>query len=191
MFVAPAYKITSINLSWRLRAAGMTLMELVVAMGVSALVTVMIIMLASSTGRSFAEMVNYVDLDHYNRVALDIMTRDLRQVKFLQSFHSNSVVFMDKDDLPLEYTYSSGQRTLTRLKNGDNRIILDNCDALEFSIFQRTPISNRFDLYAISAVDNCKVVRVSWNCSRMLFGRKLNTEQAQAARIVIRNKKEI
>jgi hypothetical protein len=169
----------------------MTLMELVMAMGVSALVTVLIIVLAASTGRSFAEMVNYVDLDHYNRVALDIMTRDLRQVRYLQNFQADSLVFMDKDGLPLSYTYSSGQRTLTRSKAGDDRVILDNCDALQFSIYQRSPMSNRFDLYNVSAVEQCKVIQVSWNCSRMLFGRKLNTEQAQAARIVIRNKKEI
>ena len=83
------------------RASGFTLAEMLVAIGVSSLIVVTILILTVSTGRSFAEMVNYVDLDHYNRVALDMMTRDLRQARYLESFGSNSMRFVDKDGQPL------------------------------------------------------------------------------------------
>jgi hypothetical protein len=136
-------------------------------------------------------MVNYVDLDHYNRVALDIMSRDVRQVRYLQSYTSNSLVFVDKDNQTLQYSYSPADRTFVRSKGGQKRLLLDNCDKFQIGLFQRTPISNKFDLYPVTAVTNAKLVRVTWTCSRTLFGRKVNTEQSQTARIVIRNKKEL
>jgi hypothetical protein len=173
------------------RASGVTLMELLMAIGVMSMLGVVILILAVSTGRSFAEMVNYVDLDHYNRVALDMMTRDIRQVQYLKSFSSNSMTFIDKDGQPLQYDYSSTAKAMVRIKGGQKKVLLDNCDQMQFAIFQRTPISNRFDLYPVTSVTNTKVVRVTWNCSRTLFGRRVNSEQAQAARIVIRNKKEL
>jgi len=168
-----------------------SLAELMVAIGVTSLIVVVMLVLAVSTGRSFVEMVNYVDLDHYNRVALDMMSRDMRQVLYLQTFSSNSMIFLDKDGQPLQYAYSPTDRTLIRSKGGEKKILLDNCDQMQFAIYQRTPKSNSFDLYPVMTVTNAKVVRLTWNCSRKLFGRKINTEQAQAARIVIRNKKEI
>lgn len=191
MFVAAAFKTTSTRAARLSRRSAVSLVEMLMAIAVTSLITVVLLILAVSTGRSFVEMVNYVDLDHYNRLALDIMTRDLRQVQYLQSFGSNSLVFLDKDGQPLQYAYSPADKTLVRSKAGDKKVLLDNCDTLQFAIYQRTPISNKFDLYPITAVTNCKVVRMTWSCSRSLFGKKVNTEQAQAARIVIRNKKEI
>jgi hypothetical protein len=173
------------------RNAGLSLMELLMAIAVMGLLGVVMLILAVSTGRSFAEMVNYVDLDHYNRVALDMMTRDLRQVQYLQSFGSNTMTFIDKDGTALQYEYSSASQALTRIKDGQRKVLLDNCDSMQFAIYQRSPMSNRFDLYPVTSVTNTKVVRMTWNCSRKLFGRRINSEQAQAARIVIRNKKEI
>lgn len=175
----------------RARISGVTLAELLVALGVSALIATVLLILAMSTGRSLAEMLNYVDLDHANRLALDVMTRDIRQVRSVQNFSSNSMVFLDKDGQPLRYEYSSGDRALIRMKGGQKKVLLDNCDSMQFAIYQRTPMSNRFDLYTVTALTNAKVVRVTWNCSRKLFGRRINSEQAQAARIVIRNKEEL
>jgi hypothetical protein len=112
-------------------------------------------------------------------------------VQGLQSFNSNSLVFSDKDGLPLEYTYSPVSQSLVRSKAGETITLLENCDKLSFDVYQRTPKSNTFDLYPVTQSINTKVVRVTWNCTRTLFGRKVNSEQAQAARIVIRNKKEL
>jgi hypothetical protein len=161
------------------------------AIGVTSLIVVVILILAVSTGRSFVEMVNYVDLDHNNRMALDIMSRDLRQVRGLESSSSNSLVFFDRDGQPLEYSYSPADQTLVRVKAGAKITVLENCDKLVFAVYQRTPISNTFDLYPVTATTNTKVVSVTWNCSRKMFGRTVNSEQAQSARIVIRNKKEL
>jgi len=174
-----------------LLASGVTLVELLIAIGLTSLIAVVILILAVSTGRSFVEMVNYVDLDHNNRMALDIMTRDLRQVQSVVTVATNSLAFLDMDGQSLRYTYSPSSQTLVRSKGGQDITLLDNCDKLQFSVYQRTPISNSFDLYPVMSTTNTKVVKVTWNCSRKLFGRTANTEQAQTARIVIRNKKEL
>lgn len=189
MFVDPASRTTST--SHRARRWGITLAELMVAIGVTSLIVGVTLVLAVSTGRSFVEMVNYVDLDHNNRMTLDIMTRDLRQVRALESYTTNSLIFLDKDNQPLRYTYSPADQTLVRVKGGEKIVVLENCEKLEFALYQRTPMSNNFDLYPINQTTNTKVVRVTWNCTRKLFGRVVNAEQAQCARIVIRNKEEL
>ena len=162
-------------------------------MGVAmtAMLTTALLILSSSTGRSLAEMVNYVDLDHYNRLALDNMTRELRQVRDLTSYSIISVTCTDKDGLDLNYTYSPVNRTLTRTKNGRATVLLEQCDRFNFAIYQRTPLAKKYDLIPASSLANCKVIAVSWSCSRTLFGRKVNTEQGQTAKIVVRNKKEL
>ena len=168
----------------------LSLMEVVIAVALTTMVGTALLILSSSTGRSLAEMVNYVDLDHENRVALDNLTRELRQVRYLTSFSASSVTCSDKDGADVSYVYSPGGRTLMRVKNGLSTQLLDQCDQLRFGIYQRTPQSNSYNLIS-TTMTNCKVITVTWSCSRSLFGRKINTEQGQTARIVIRNKKEI
>jgi hypothetical protein len=81
---------------------------------------------------------------------------------------------------------------LQRLKAGEqDKTLISQCDQLQFAIFQRTPISNKTDLIPVNQLTNCKVVSVTWSCSRKMFGLTKNTEQGQSAKIVIRNKKEI
>ena len=191
MFAAQESKTISTSPRRPLTRRGFTLAELVIAVGMTAMITTALLILSASTGRSLAEMVNYVDLDHYNRVALDSLTRELRQVRYLTSYNSNSFTFSDKDGIDLTYTYSPASRTLVRTKNGQTQRLLDQCDRFNFAIYQRNPLSNRYDLISISAITNCKVITVAWSCSRSLFGRKANNEQSQTAKIVIRNKKEL
>ena len=165
-------------------------MELLMALGLTGIIVLVIVALSVATGRSLAEMFNYVDLDHSNRIAIDVMSRDLRQVRYLSVYNTNSVSFVDKDLTTLSYVYSPSARLLTRVKGGQTNTLLQDCDSLKFALYQRTPQSNSYNLYAISDITNCKVVSVTWSCSRTVLGIKANTEQAQAARIVIRNKKE-
>jgi Tfp pilus assembly protein PilW len=58
----------------------MTLVELLIAMGISGMVFVAVGMMIFSSGRSYAALANYVDLDNRSRKALDQMTKDIRQV---------------------------------------------------------------------------------------------------------------
>jgi hypothetical protein len=183
-------KITSTDPRRRPARAGVTLVEFVISMGITAIVALALVAISMTTGRSLSEMFNYIDLDHYNRIALDTMTRDLRQVRYLSSYQTNAVSFMDQYSNTLSFVYSPTNRLLTRVSGGKTNTLLRDCDFLRFGIYQRTPQSNSWNLYTASELTNCKVVSVSWSCSRSMFGLKANTEQGQTARIIIRNKKE-
>jgi len=191
MFVRAASKTTFTERRRRRRDAGWTLTEFVIAMGLVGLFTLALVGLSMSTGRSFVEITNYVDVDNYNRVALDFMTRDIRQMREVTAFGSHAITFVGKDGQPVAYRYSPPDRTLTRTKNGESLQVLPECDSLEFTAFQRTPQDNSFALYATTNLATIKVVTVRWNCSRRLLGIRANTGQAQQAQIVIRNKNEL
>jgi hypothetical protein len=168
----------------------LSLIELVVSLALGAMAGGAVLILTAHTSRSFVDMVNYVDLDHANRIALDTMTRELRQVTELTSFSPTALTFSDKDGQPLSYQYSPAARSLVRIKGGQKTEVLKQCDALSFAIFQRTPLSQNYALIPATSPAICKVITVTWSCSRTVFGTKANTEQGQAAKIVIRNKKE-
>ena len=172
------------------RRAGMTLVEIMVAMGVGSLVLVVIALLMVYTARSFIALGNYNDLDQGSRNALDVMSRDIRQTRALKSFSSTAtsaqLIFRDKDGADLTYDWDSTGRNLVRTKGGQKTVLLEQCDRLRFGISQRNP-SNSFNFYPASGPATTKLVDISWTCSRQILQQKVNTESVQTAKIVIRN----
>jgi len=168
--------------------AGFTLIEFVFAMGITSIFALALVSISITTGRSFAEMVNYVELDQNNRTALDNLSREIRQVNFLSSFDATHLVFSDNDGQPLTYEYSPADGSLTRTKNGATTLLLAGCDSMKFDFYQRNPQTNSYDLIAVTNATNCKALTITWNCSRSLLGVRANTESAQVAKIVLRNK---
>jgi Tfp pilus assembly protein PilW len=167
----------------------LTLVEMMVATALMSLAVGALLILSSSTGRSLAEMVNYVDLDHYNRVALDTMTREIRQARSLVSFSKNKLTFEEFDGTSLVYTYSPTDQALKRRRGTEpERVILEQCDDFEFGMYQRNPLAKTYKLIPTTSTATCKVITITWSCSRTLFRAKANTEQGQAAKIVLRNK---
>lgn len=177
------FKPTSTDRSGR---RGFTLVETVVSIGIGMIVLAAVATMVSYTGRSFASLVNYVELDRKSRNALDVMTRDIRQTAQLSSFATNRLVFTDWDAGTLTYAYDSGNRTLTKTKGGTNTVLLTECDTLAFNIFQRNPIGGTYDQYSTATVTNAKLVQVTWTCSRQIMATRVNTESVQTAKIVIR-----
>jgi prepilin-type N-terminal cleavage/methylation domain-containing protein len=169
------------------RGAGLTLPEVCVTMAIASLLMLAVAGFSLYTGKSFAGLGNYVDLEIHSQQALDKMTKAIRQTQQLASISSNQMVFTDWDGAALSYTYSPGARTLTQSKNGVTDVLLRECDYLCFSNFQRNPITNSYDQYPVAtSPTNTKVVSMTWVCSRTIIGTKLNTESVQTAKIVIR-----
>jgi hypothetical protein len=139
------------------------------------------------TGRSFASLGYYVDLDNYSRRALDTMSREIRQTNRLRSATTNSLSFEDCDGGELMYRYDAPSRTLIRAKNGvnDPLPLLQDCTFLQFLVFQRNPIAGTYDQYPTATPSTCKLVQLRWVCSRRLIS-TINTESVQSAKIVIR-----
>jgi hypothetical protein len=157
-----------------------------VAVGLGVLVTAVVLGLSAYMTRSFAALGNYADLDRSSRLAVDTMTADIRQAKSLVSFATNQVVFTDLTNGTFSYTWDPAVQTLTRVYNGQTRVLLESCSYLNFHISQRTP-SNNFSFWPADSVTSAKFIDVSWNCSRPILGRPANTECVQTAKVALRN----
>jgi prepilin-type N-terminal cleavage/methylation domain-containing protein len=169
------------------RRLAFTLVELMVAVALGGLVVMAVASMSLYSGRTFAGLANYTDMEAVSLNAIDRMTREIRGTTGLTSFTTNQLTFATGTNAPLVYSYSPGSRTLTRRQGANSMVLLRECDSLQFSVYQRTPIAGTWDLYSLgTATNQCKVVYVNWTCSRQLFGLKVNSENAQSAKIVIR-----
>jgi hypothetical protein len=167
--------------------AGFGLAETVMAAGIATLLVLILINFTMFSTKSFAALFNYVDLDDVNRVAMDRITRDVRQAKRVKSTTTTSLVLEDADGADLSYVYSPYTRLLVRTKAGSPpETILSECDRLKFDVRQRNPVAGSYDVYPAATPATAKVINVSWACSRTIMGRTENTESVQTARIVIR-----
>lgn len=178
-----------IKLSVLRRKAAWTMAEFVVAMGVGLILMTALVSFMMYTGLSLAGVVNYVDLESQSQQTLDRMVEDVRQGSRLTDYASNKVVFMDALTNVISYTYDSSARVLTRKLNGQVSTLLQECDDLNFSIFQRSPVStNIYELVPTTLANtNCKAIQVRWACTRKILGSKLNSETVQSTKIVLRN----
>ena len=140
------------------------------------------------SNRTFAAQLNYVDMDQASQMALDRISREIRQTKELQAETNDRLVFTDYDGETLSYQYVGSSKELQRVKGGVTNVLLQNCKDLDFTIYQRNPVAGSYDQYPAATADNCKLVHVRWVCSRPLFGTgQDNTESVSSAKIVIRN----
>ena len=172
------------------RESGFLLAETMMAVLVVTVLMLSIVMFMVFSMRSFTTMYNYVELDDRNRIAMDQLTRDVRQCKRVIACDATRLVLEDDDGLPLSYTYhpaaGAEEGRLVRNKNGSDRVVLTGCDRLTFHIGQRNTVTGTYDYYPAASPATAKIVNVAWLCSRKVMGRKENTESVQTARIVIR-----
>jgi hypothetical protein len=167
----------------------MTLAEVLVATGLGSLVTVALLSFSAFSGRSFAALTNYAELDARSRSALDLLSRDVRRSATLTSFSPGRVVMVDSAGVAVEYLHDPQDRLLYRITPSEKQILLSGVDWLRFRIFQRTPVGGTFNQFpASSGVTTAKVLQVDWVCSRSILGTRLNTESVQSAKIVLRQK---
>lgn len=164
----------------------MTLVEMMVAIGIGGIVLAAFASLSFYTARSLAAMSNYADLDRQSRNALDQMTLKIRSAERLTSFSTNEVLFLYQGET-LKYTFNPSAKTLSETSGTQTRVLLEDCDQLQFSMFQRNVISNSFTQVPTPTSDEAKSIIVTWTCSRSLLGNLINSESVQSARIVIRN----
>jgi Tfp pilus assembly protein PilW len=171
-------------------SSGSTLPEAIIAIGVTAMLVVALCSFTVFTGHNFAALFNYVDLDDMNKTAMDQITRDVRQANQVTAYATNRLTLQDSDGSPIVYTYSSLNKTLARTATvggvANTKTILTECDKLKFEMAQRNTRYGGYDVVPSTNAALCKVVNVSWLCSRKLLGIKENTESVQTARIVIR-----
>lgn len=169
---------------------GFTLPEFMVTVGIGSIIFLAVASLSLYTGRSFAGISNYVELDRESRNALDTITRDIRQVNFLDSFTTNRLVFEDSDRKPLIFEYDPNKKIFFKVKDGITNVLLRGCDELVIRTYQRNPIPGSYDLIPTTNAVLCKAVDISWVCTRKILNGLINTESIQTARVVIRKQRD-
>ncbi len=183
----------TITITKQVRTAGLTLVELLVAAGISTMVFAAVSSGVFYCARSFVALANYVALDNAGRSALDRMTTDIRQSNRLVSYSPTNLVFeMTANGVTanLSYSYNSAAGTLTRNYTNETTTLLSEIltNSFRFSIFKRNVDYDYGPLVPITTSNAavCKGVKLSWTCSRMILGKSATTESVQSAQIVIR-----
>jgi prepilin-type N-terminal cleavage/methylation domain-containing protein len=167
--------------------AAFTLPEMLVGVAMGSLVLAAVASLSIYSARSFVAMSNYVDLDKFSRNALDQMSRDIRQTAGLKTYSPSALTFTNMDNSELTIAWNPTTRRVTSTQAGVTKTLLTQCDYLRFNMSQRNASNGVFGFYPTSNPGLCKLVDVSWRCSREMLGRKYHTESVQTAKIVIRN----
>jgi prepilin-type N-terminal cleavage/methylation domain-containing protein len=165
--------------------AGTTLVELLVAIAVGAIVVAVVAAFSQSATMSLARMLNYAEMAAASQTTVDQLTRDARRANRVINATAMWIVFEDFDGVALIYSYNARQGTLTRTKNMTSTVLLKGCDVLTFTLGKRNPAGAFEDFPAATAAE-CKVVSVAWQCSRTILGYKTTTENLSSAKIVIR-----
>jgi len=171
----------------------MTLVEVMIATGLGMVVLSAVMALTVFSARSFAAVSNYVDLDVRSRNALDRMSQEIRQADSLQTCSATQLIFAGKDPVTtaaytLTYDYNPGAKTLTRTKGADSQVLLTQCDSLAWYMYQRNMTNGTDQPIPTSIPGQCKLVKLTWVCSRDILGKSANTESVQSAEFVIRKK---
>src|ERR1041385_8686095 len=183
----------TITTTKRGRTAGLTLIELLVAVCLSTVVFAAVSSGVFYCARSFVALANYVDLDNASRSALDRMTTEIRQSNRLVSYSSTNLVFeMTENGVTnnLTYKYNPAAGTLTRNYTNATTTLLSEIltNSFRFSTFKPQV---DYDYGPLVPITNgspavCKGVQLSWTCSRKILGKSATTESVQSAQIVIR-----
>src|SRR6476646_2153338 len=91
----------------RRRGAAFTLVELLLAIGLSS-----IVLLALWQLTFFAALYHYIELDKYRRNALDQMVYNIRQADSLTTYATNRLVFSYNTTNTLTYQYAADSKQL-------------------------------------------------------------------------------
>ncbi len=190
--------VTSPNL--RLRA--WTLVEVLIAMGVGSVVLGTVMSLSLFGTRSSMALANYSDLDAKSRLALDLISREIRQATAVigsqNSSTTKSLTLTNSfQGTTTRFSWSADTRALTLERTGTPTFTaLTECDRWDFALFQRTPLITPTNVIFFSATNTsgardlslCKLINMSWKSSRTLLQQRVHTESVQAAQLVLRNK---
>ncbi len=170
------------------RTGAFTIIEVLIASSAAVVVAIGIASFTMFSARTFVAMGNYTDLNEADRIAIDKMSKDIRQAHSVTAMSSNSLTFNDVSNNSLQFTYNASAQQLQRISGGTNTtVLLSNCSSLTFSTYQHTLISNTFLCYNDGVTNNSRVIQVNWSCYRKIMGKNSTTENDESSEIVMRN----
>lgn len=123
----------------------MTLPEVMVTMAISGILLTIVAQLYVYGLRSFTSLGNYADMDGKSRMALDLMSREIREASAVVSIETNATskiltLTNAMDGTLLRYTWDGPTATLVSEQTGTpSRTNLIGCDIWNVTMFQRPP----------------------------------------------------
>src|SRR5690348_10594651 len=91
---------------------GVTLVEMMIVVAISAIIMAAVMQTWMFTTRSFVAMGNYSDLDQNSRNALDHMTADLRQSKVVTYYATNVLSCSNLDGTTFTYAWDPATKVV-------------------------------------------------------------------------------
>ena len=178
---------------------GFTLLETLVACGLFGIAGIAVASIYLYSTRAFAAMANYGALDQNNRVAMDKLTREIRESRLIQSATSNStsatITILNGVGNTVNYTFDSKAKTLSRTCVQEpppyTQVLIPNCSVMAFDIRQRTASNGVFDNFPqVGSNDAIQVINLTWKSWKAIPGTSTNigtSEEIQSAFVVVRN----
>jgi prepilin-type N-terminal cleavage/methylation domain-containing protein len=186
----------------QLSKSAYTLVEMMMAVGVFSIAALALATIFMFSVRSYAAMANYAVLDQYNRQAMDQLTYEIRQAQRVLDYSSNattrSLSILNGSGTTVTYTFDSSRQAVIRnASDGTAKMLLTNCNLLDFGLYMRPPTNGTFDVYPVSIGSGSnwqslvKVIQLSWKTSMNICPTMVvNSEDIQTARIVIRKQQD-
>ncbi len=180
------------TLSNSARRRGFTLVETMVALGLATLVLAYVMVVFVSGVTNFTGLGNYASLTGQSRLALDLMSRDIREATQIVGYQTSPTKTLTLtnafEGTAVTYTWDPTTGFLSCAKTGQpTRTLLAGCQAWDFSFYQRTP-NDGWTFYPTTDLTQCKLINMSWKCARTVVGQRQNTENVTTAQVVLRNK---
>lgn len=164
-----------------------TLVEAMVGVALTTLVALVILTIFINGSCFFQALFNYSDMNADSRLAVDQLTKDVREAGQVNSFSTNNIVLMGSDGAALTWSFDPTAQKLTRSKNGTSVVMLTGCVTLTLDVGQRNVVGGSYNVFPYATnTTTAKVVDVRWVCQRSVIGIG-QSEQIQTARVVIRN----
>jgi hypothetical protein len=171
-----------------------TLLEMIIAVGIFSMGSAGLMGLYLFSIKSMASMYNYAVLDQYNRQAMDLLTREVRQSKNVLAYSTNSISILtaadDGSNPTVTYSFNPSSKKMVRTSSdGTSKVLLNNCNLLSFQLFTRCPSNGVFGSFPVATgnwSNTVKVLQLTWKTSMSLPSGIINSENIQTARIVIR-----
>ena len=182
-------------------AGGFTLIEVMVSTGLMTLVLAAVTSLFLYGAKNFIIEGNYTDLNRQSRHTVDVLSKEIRGATSLVSFTNGVSLLLQNTTAGtttlVSYNTNSSTLTMTKTSGGTatTMTLLTQCDQWGFTLYSRAPYFTSTNITFYLATNGsgtldpnfCKLISMSWKCSRPVMTTKLTTEHVETAEVVLRN----
>lgn len=175
----------------RRQRRGFTMVELIVATGISSIVLIAVLTAFLFVMRSAANIQNYSEMETQARRSLEQFAEDTRQASSVSWGLNATSVVLTVNTIPITYTYNSATGNFTRTIGGASSTLLSGITTFSFKAYTITTVAiTDFTTAAkcTTANTNTKQIQISLSARRTRATLAGTTNTVLSARFILRNK---